>query len=126
MPEEAPLVPPADEQKVSARISSTISSEMSVEEIKRLVVGICLDAIPSERGYLGLFPLQEESRGGVTSTWVYDKPSDSLPRPLRIVLFGYIGKYQEPLLVNGVSEDSRFSGCDWEGMVLRSVLAVPL
>ncbi len=127
MPEEKlPIGQPADEQRISERVSSTISSEMSLEEIKRLVLGICLDSIPAERGYLGVFAQQEGPHGTTTTTRVFDKSPDSFPRSLRIVLFGFMERHQEPLLVNEASLDERFAGCEWAGMPVRSVLAVPL
>jgi len=116
----------AEEQQLLDRITSSVSAAMSAEEIKRLVIGVSLDSIRAERGYVTLLPQQQRDDGSTTSTRSYDRPGDALPRHLRMVLAGFMGRHQEPLLVNEAVTDERFKGCEWCQMPIRSVLAVPL
>ncbi len=127
MPEETKsFQKPGEKRELSDRITSSISAGMSMEEIRRLLVGISLDYIKAERGYVALLPEQQRDDGSTTSTRVYDRSKDSLPRHLRMVLAGFMGRYKEPLLVNEASLDERFKGYEWSEMQIRSVLAVPL
>ncbi len=107
-------------------IATAVSSTMPMEEINKLIVGKCLTRIRAEQGYISLVDSQEKPGNTHTLVRVFDRSTLSVPFRLGITLTGWMVKNQTPLLVNDALSDERFQGTEWNGVSIRSVLAVPL
>jgi sigma-B regulation protein RsbU (phosphoserine phosphatase) len=115
-----------EELSLLNEIATAVSSTMAMEEINKLIVGKCLSRINAEQGYVSLVSNQEKVEKTNTLIRVFDKSTLSVPFRLGITLTGWMHKHQAPLLVNDAFADERFQGTEWNGMPIRSVLAVPL
>lgn len=115
-----------EELSLLNEIATAVSSTMAMEEINRLIVGKCISRINAEQGYVSLVSNQERVEKTNTLIRVFDKSTLSVPFRLGITLTGWMVKHQNPLLVNDAFNDERFQGTEWNGMPIRSVLAVPL
>lgn len=115
-----------EELSLLNEIATAVSSTMPMEEINKLIVGKCLSRIRAEQGYISLVDSQEKSGNTHTLVRVFDKSTLSVPFRLGITLTGWMVKNQTPLLVNDALSDERFQGTEWNGVPIRSVLAVPL
>ncbi|MCI0405623.1 MAG: SpoIIE family protein phosphatase [candidate division Zixibacteria bacterium] len=115
-----------EELSLLNEIATAVSSTMPMEEINKLIVGKCLSRIRAEQGYISLVDNQEKSGNTHTLVRVFDKSTLSVPFRLGITLTGWMVKNQTPLLVNDALADERFQGTEWNGVPVRSVLAVPL
>lgn len=115
-----------EELSLLNEIATAVSSTMPMEDINKLIVGKCLSRIRAEQGYVSLIQGQEKSGNTHTLVRVFDKSTLSVPFRLGITLTGWMAKNQSPLLVNDALSDERFQGTEWNGIPIRSVLAVPL
>lgn len=115
-----------EELSLLNEIATAVSSTMPMEEINKLIVGKCLTRIRAEQGYISLVDSQEKAGNTHTLVRVFDKSTLSVPFRLGITLTGWMVKNQTPLLVNDALSDERFQGTEWNGVPIRSVLAVPL
>ncbi len=115
-----------EELSLLNEVATAVSSTMPMEEINRLIVGKCISRINAEQGYVSLVNNQEKVEKTNTLIRVFDKSTLSVPFRLGVTLTGWMVKHQNPLLVNDAFNDERFQGTEWNGMPIRSVLAVPL
>ncbi len=115
-----------EELSLLTEIVTAVSSTIPMEEINKLIVSKCLSRIRAEQGYISLVDSQEKSGNTHTLVRVFDKSTLSVPFRLGITLTGWMVKNQSPLLVNDALTDERFQGTEWNGIPVRSVLAVPL
>src|SRR3972149_770643 len=115
-----------EELSLLNEIATAVSSTMPMEEINKLIVSKCLTRIRAEQGYISLVDSQEKMSNTHTLVRVFDKSTLSVPFRLGITLTGWMVKNQSPLLVNDALSDERFQGTEWNGVPIRSVLAVPL
>jgi phosphoserine phosphatase RsbU/P len=115
-----------EELSLLNEIATAVSSTMPMEEINKLIVSKCLSRIRAEQGYISLINSQEKTGNTHTLVRVFDKSTLAVPFRLGITLTGWMVKNQTPLLVNDALGDERFQGTEWNGVPVRSVLAVPL
>jgi len=115
-----------DELSLLNELATAISSTMPMEEINRMIVNKCLNKIRAEQGYISLVDNLEKADRTHTLVRVFDKSTLSVPFRLGVTLTGWMMRNQAPLLVNDAFSDERFQGTEWNGMPIRSVLAVPL
>jgi len=115
-----------EELSLLNEIATAVSSTMPMEEINKLIVSKCLTRIRAEQGYVSLVDSQEKTSNTHTLVRVFDRSTLSVPFRLGITLTGWMVKNQAPLLVNDALSDERFQGTEWNGIPVRSVLAVPL
>lgn len=115
-----------EELSLLNEIATAVSSTMPMEEINKLIVSKCLSRIRAEQGYISLIDSQEKTGNTHTLVRVFDKSTLTVPFRLGITLTGWMVKNQTPLLVNDALTDERFQGTEWNGVPVRSVLAVPL
>lgn len=115
-----------EELSLLNEIATAVSSTMPMEEINKLIVGKCLSRIKAEQGYISLVENQEKTDRTKTLVRVIEKSAAVLPFRLGVTLTGWMVKSQVPLLVNDALADERFGGSEWNGIPIRSVLAVPL
>jgi sigma-B regulation protein RsbU (phosphoserine phosphatase) len=114
-----------EELSLLNEISFAIGSAMNVEEITRLIISKCIHRMGVEQGAVTLLKEREKDRF-TTFVRVMDGKKSIVSCQLGASLTGWILKNQQPLVVNDMSIDPRFSGVELETRAVKSVLSVPL
>lgn len=114
-----------EELSLLNEISVAIGSTMNVEDITRLIILKCIHRMGVEQGAVTLLKESEKDRF-TTFVRVMDGKESIVSCQLGASLTGWILKNRQPLLVNDMSVDPRFSGVEPEARGVKSALSVPL
>jgi sigma-B regulation protein RsbU (phosphoserine phosphatase) len=107
-------------------IARAISSAWSLEQIMELVVRQCIKHLGAEQGSITLLDLENREKPFHTMIRRGDRTEGILPFRLDAQLRGWMLQYQQPLLVNDLLSDSRFTVDPKKDQPIQSVLSVPL
>jgi sigma-B regulation protein RsbU (phosphoserine phosphatase) len=106
-------------------IASAISSTLSVEEINRRVVELCVKSLDVEQGAVHL--LQSKPEDLLESqVRVFGNKGDRERLRMNPALIGWMLKHRSHLVTNDLGGDSRFRNPDTNNNRIRSLLSVPL
>jgi sigma-B regulation protein RsbU (phosphoserine phosphatase) len=107
-------------------ISRAISAAWSLDDIMELIVHKCIKHFKAEQGSVMLHDPNEQQDDFRTMIRRTDNSGDVLPYRLGMQLRGWMLKYQQPLLINDIEADPRFSIVLEKDQPIRSVLSAPL
>jgi sigma-B regulation protein RsbU (phosphoserine phosphatase) len=107
-------------------IATAISSAWSPEEIMELVVRKCIKHLEAEQGSVMLLDLKDQEKPFHTMIRRADTAESKVPFRLDTQLRGWMLQYQEPLLINDLQSDPRFTIDRKKDQPIRSVLSVPM
>ena len=114
-----------DELSFLNKLSHTISSTLSVQEIMATIINSSIKAIGVEQGTIML--LEEKSKSSF-KTFIrgFDEKNHGKIYKLGDYLFGWMIENQRPLLVNDTSNDEHVKGLEAKESGISSLLSVPL
>jgi len=126
MSENKRLQRAVEELSILYKISTAISSAMSMNQILEIVIQKCLKHFSVEQGTIML--LDERKDRGHFQTFIRraDSSFNNSPYRLNTQLSGWMIKHQKPLTINDLSKDSRFKDVRDEGFTIRSLLCAPM
>jgi sigma-B regulation protein RsbU (phosphoserine phosphatase) len=107
-------------------IARAISSAWSLERIMELIVRQCIKHLKAEQGSVTLLDLENHDKPFQTMIRRGDRTETILPFRLDAQLRGWMLQYQQPLLVNDLQSDPRFTVDPKRDQPIRSILSVPL
>lgn len=115
-----------NELRLLNEISTAISATLGVEEITHLIVQKCMKHLESEQGAIWLLDEKDNRITPKTFIRIMDREFKGMPYKIGVSLAGWITKNQQPLLVNNLQSDDRFSYLAEEYNGIRSLVAIPL
>ena len=107
-------------------IATTISSAFTLEQIIDLIVQKCIKHLRVEQGAVMLLDSKEASSEFKTMVRKANSSHEVLPFRLDAQLAGWMITHKEPLLINDLGNDKRFTLGKGENIPYRSLLSVPL
>ena len=107
-------------------VAVAISSARSLDTIIELIVNRCVKHFGVEQAAVMLLEQADKSPSFHTVVRKADQSSVRLPYRLDAQLTGWMLQHREPLLVNDLNSDQRFTTARTPDCPIRSLLAVPL
>ncbi len=115
-----------EELSILNDIATTISSAHTLEQIIDLIVQKCIKHLRVEQGAVMLLDSKEAKSEFKTMVRKANSSHEVLPFRLDAQLAGWMITHKEPLLINELGKDDRFTLGKGEDMPYRSLLSVPL
>ena len=115
-----------DELSILNDIATTISSAYTLDQIINLIVQKCIKHLRVEQGAVMLLDSKEATSEFKTMIRRANSSHEVLPFRLDAQLAGWMITHKEPLLINELGSDERFTLGKGEDMPYRSLLSVPL
>ena len=106
-------------------IITTINSTFEVEKINTNIIQKCIKHFSVEQGNISLVKEQEVAVPLQTMIRQYDSDAGRIPFRIDQQLIGWMLTKKEPLIVNDLANDQRFSSLASE-TTYNSILAVPM
>ena len=115
-----------EELSILNDIATTISSAYTLDQIIDLIVQKCIKHLRVEQGAVMLLDSKEATSEFKTMIRRANSSHEVLPFRLDAQLAGWMITHKEPLLINELGSDERFTLGKGEDMPYRSLLSVPL
>jgi sigma-B regulation protein RsbU (phosphoserine phosphatase) len=115
-----------EELSILNDIATTISSAYTIDQIIDLIVQKCIKHLRVEQGAVMLLDSKEATSEFKTMVRKANSSHEVLPFRLDAQLAGWMITHKEPLLINELGKDERFTLGKGEDMPYRSLLSVPL
>ncbi len=114
------------ELKILNDVSVAISGAVGVDAVSNLIVKKCVEHTGAEQGTIWLLDRLDKAAPPRTFLRVMDTEASSIPFRVGADLVGWVIKNRNPLIINDVRGDERFTDLAFEYTSLRNLLAVPL
>jgi len=114
-----------EELSVLNDVASAISSLSSLDEVINLIVKKCVKHLKVAQGAVSLFETRDADAPLKTVVRKVRSSYEAIPLRLGVQITGWMMKHQEPLVIQDLASDSRFTLQD-PSVAIRSILCVPL
>lgn len=115
-----------EEVSILNDIAIAISSTKSLDHIMDMIVQKCIKHIQAEQGAVMLLDKKKEKKPFQTMIRGWDTKVSTLPYRMDTQLSGWMIKNQQPLIINDLQNDDRFSSVADKEISIHSLLCVPL
>jgi len=107
-------------------IATAVSTTHDLDQVIELIVRECVNHLSVEQGAIMLLDESDADEQFRTIVREVDTETDIIPYHFGVQLSGWMIKYQKPLLINDVANDSRFTNLSDDEFPINSILCAPL